>query len=111
MNRASRFVGLFFAVLVSVIGQDGITGTWKAEDVAFAPWTFTLKAEGAKVTGAVSQGGSSGTTTTTLSGVTAIYDGVIEGNNGLHPCAETRKLGTGYHLLTSHCQRSFPSAY
>ncbi len=86
MNRASRFVGLFFAVLVSVIGQDGITGTWKAEDVAFAPWTFTLKAEGTKVTGTVSQGGSSGTTTTTLSGVTAIYDGVIEGNNVSFKC-------------------------
>src|ERR1022692_350688 len=30
---------------------------------------------------------------------------------GLHPSAETRKLGTGYHSLTGNCQRSFPSAY
>jgi hypothetical protein len=37
--------------------------------------------------------------------------GQNQGLVGLHPCAETRKLGTGYHLLTSHCQRSFPSAY
>jgi hypothetical protein len=30
---------------------------------------------------------------------------------GLHPCAEARKLGTGYHLLTSRCQRSIRSEY
>src|ERR1039458_106535 len=86
MKSASRFVGLFFAVLVSVIGQDGFTGTWRAEDVAFAPWTFTLKAEGARMTGTVSQGGSAGTTTTALTGATAIYDGAIEGNNVSFKC-------------------------
>ena len=29
---------------------------------------------------------------------------------GLHSVTATRKLGTGYHSLTSNCQRSFPSA-
>jgi len=51
----------------------------EAEEVAFAPWTFTLKADGAKVTGTVSQGGASGGTTTSLTGATAIYDGAISG--------------------------------
>jgi hypothetical protein len=86
MKRASWFVGLFFAVVVSCIGQDGITGTWKADEVAFAPWTFTLKAEGAKVTGTVSQGESSGTWTTTLTGATAIYGGALEGNKVSFKC-------------------------
>ena len=86
MKSASWFVGSFFAVVVSCIGQDGITGTWKAEDVAFAPWTFTLKAEGAKVTGTVSQGESSGTMTTTLTGATPIYDGAIQSSNVSFKC-------------------------
>jgi ribonuclease BN (tRNA processing enzyme) len=86
MKTAVRFGGLFFAVVVSFIGQDGITGTWKAEDVGFAPWTFTLKVQGANVTGTVSQGGSSGTTPTTLAGATAIYDGTIEGNSVSFRC-------------------------
>jgi len=66
--------------------QGSVTGTWKAEEVAFAPWTFTLKAEGAKVTGTVSQGGSSGAMITTLTGATAIYDGAIEGNKVSFKC-------------------------
>src|ERR1035437_3486764 len=86
MKSASWFAGLFIAVVGSCIGQDGITGTWKAEEVAFAPWTFTLKTEGAKVTGTVSQGGSNGTWTTTLTGDTAIYDGAIDGNKVSFKC-------------------------
>src|ERR1035438_5189296 len=86
MKSVSWFVGLFFAAAASCVGQDGITGTWKAEEVAFAPWTFTLKAEGAKVTGTVSQGGSSGTWTTTLTGGTGIYEGAIEGNKVSFKC-------------------------
>ncbi len=86
MKSASRFAGWFLTLVVSAIGQSGITGSWKAEDVAFAPWTFTLRAEGGKVTGTVSQGGSSGTTTTTLTGATAIYDGSVEGNNVSFKC-------------------------
>jgi hypothetical protein len=58
-----------------------ITGVWQAEDVGFAPWTFKLKAAGNKLTGTVSQSGSSGSTTTTLTGDTEIYDGAISGSN------------------------------
>jgi len=58
----------------------GITGTWKVEGVGFAPWTFTLKADGAKVTGTVSQGGSSGGWATSLTGETPIYGGTVSGN-------------------------------
>src|ERR1039458_3837529 len=95
MKSASRFAGLFFAVVASVISQYGISGTWKAEeDVAFAPWTFTLKAEGTKLTGTVSQGGSSGTTTTTLTGDTPIYDGAIEGNHVSFKCDSPDGGGT-----------------
>ncbi len=86
MKNALRFVGLFFAVAAGFAGQDGVTGTWEAQEVAFAPWTFTLKAEGAKVTGTLSQGGSSGAMTTTLTGATAIYDGAIEGNKVSFKC-------------------------
>jgi ribonuclease BN (tRNA processing enzyme) len=86
MKSASRFAGVFLAVLVTISAQDGISGTWKAQDVAFAPWTFTLKAEGAKVAGTVSQGGSDGTNTTTLTGAAAIYDGAIEGNHVSFKC-------------------------
>src|ERR1035438_5827125 len=31
--------------------------------------------------------------------------------SGVNPVAETRKLRTGYHLLTGNCQRSCSSAY
>jgi hypothetical protein len=87
MSGASRSSGLFFVVVASAIGQGGINGAWKAEEgVAFAPWTFTLKAEGAKVTGTVRQGGASGTTTTSLTEATAIYDGAIDGNNVAFKC-------------------------
>jgi serine/threonine protein kinase len=74
------------SILFLLKAKPGITGTWKAGYVAFAPWTFTLKAEGAKVTGTVSQGGSSGTMTTTLTGATTIYDGVIAGNQVSFKC-------------------------
>ncbi|MGA3266608.1 MAG: hypothetical protein ABSE16_07290 [Verrucomicrobiota bacterium] len=67
-------------------GQDGITGTWQAQDVGFAPWTFTLKAAGAKVTGTVRQGQFNGTMATTLTGATAIYDGAIAGNQVSFKC-------------------------
>ena len=69
----------------ALAGQS-ITGTWKAEGVGFAPWTFTLKADGAQVTGTVSQGGSSGAWTTTLTGETPIYDGAVSGNQVSFKC-------------------------
>jgi ribonuclease BN (tRNA processing enzyme) len=86
MNRASRFAAAFLAAAAAVVAQPSVTGTWKAEDVAFAPWTFTLTADGAKLTGAVSQGASSGSMTTQLSGATPIYDGTIEGNQLSFKC-------------------------
>ena len=67
-------------------GRNGITGTWKAEDVGFAPWTFTLKADGAKLTGTVSQGNSDGTSTTSLTDDTSISDGVIDGKKISFKC-------------------------
>jgi len=81
MRIGSWFVGLFVTWAVSCIGQDSITGTWKVGGVAFAPWTFTLRAEGNKVTGTVSQRGldpqeAPGT----------IYGGAIEGNQVTFKC-------------------------
>ena len=32
---------------------DGPTGTWRVEDVAYAPWTLVLHADGTKLTGTV----------------------------------------------------------
>ena len=43
--------GLLLAAALSVMGQDSATGTWKADEVAFAPWTFILKADGGNVKG------------------------------------------------------------
>ena len=71
---------------IPITAQQQVTGTWEAKDVAFAPWTFTLKAEGAKVTGTVRQGGSSETMTTTLTGATPIYDGAIQGSHVSFKC-------------------------
>jgi len=86
MKNMLRFIGLCFAVAGAWAGQGGVTGTWKAEEVAFAPWTFTLKAEGAKVTGTVSQGGASAGMTTTLTGETPIYDGALEADKVTFKC-------------------------
>jgi hypothetical protein len=66
--------------------QNDITGTWKAEDVAFAPWKFTLKADGAKLSGTVSQGSTNGSITTSLTEDTPIYGGAIEGNKVSFKC-------------------------
>jgi beta-lactamase regulating signal transducer with metallopeptidase domain len=63
-----------------------ISGTWQAQDVAFAPWTFTLNADGDKVTGTVQQGETNGEWRTSLTGATAIYDGVITGNHISFKC-------------------------
>jgi ribonuclease BN (tRNA processing enzyme) len=79
MKRAPTLTALFLALTSAAIAQN-VSGTWQAKDVAFAPWTFTLRAEGAKLTGTVSQGGSSTETTTTLTGATPIYDGALSGN-------------------------------
>ncbi|HXR75337.1 MAG TPA: MBL fold metallo-hydrolase [Bryobacteraceae bacterium] len=70
---------LLFSVFVRTDFAQGFTGTFEANDVAFAPWTFNLQSDGTKLTGAVKQGSSSGADTTTLSTFTAVYDGTVEG--------------------------------
>jgi len=61
---------------------------WTAYDVGFPPWTLTLKADGAKLSGTVQQGarGSSGYTTLTMP--VAIYDGEIDGNKITFKCQD-----------------------
>jgi ribonuclease BN (tRNA processing enzyme) len=72
---------LGFCLLSPAGAQENPTGTWKAEEVAFAPWTFMLKAEGSTLTGAVSQGEANSSTgvTTSLTGATEIQEGKVEG--------------------------------
>jgi hypothetical protein len=62
--------------------QVTITGTWKADDVAFPPWTFVLKADGNNLSGAVSQGRSdpASSMVTTLVQAVEITEGAIDGN-------------------------------
>jgi ribonuclease BN (tRNA processing enzyme) len=69
-------------MLFPAVAQVTITGTWKADDVGFPPWTFILKADGGKVTGWVTQGGSDPKTgmTTTATQPTEITEGKLEGN-------------------------------
>lgn len=85
---------LFLVVPFAGSGQSPITGTWKAEDVAFPPWTFILSAEGPKLTGTVSQGGSSSGFTTTLTGQTEIYDGAIDGQKLSFKCKSPDEVRT-----------------
>ncbi len=61
-----------------------ITGTWNAENVTLAPWTFTLKAESS-----IGHGEHVLTGTIGEEGVTAetpIYDGVVSGNKVSFKC-------------------------
>ena len=84
--RYGSWITALSLALAFAVAQDLATGTWKADDVGFAPWTFQLSADGARLTGTVSQGGSDGTNTTTLTGTTAIYNGVIDGNTISFQC-------------------------
>jgi ribonuclease BN (tRNA processing enzyme) len=77
---------LLLAIPVTIWAQDGVTGTWKANDVGFAPWTFTLNADGTKLTGTVRQGDIDGSNTTQLTGSTPIYDGTVEGKKLSFKC-------------------------
>jgi hypothetical protein len=75
-----------------------ITGRWLAtEGVAFAPWTFDLRAEGNRLTGTVSQGGADGKGwATSLTTPVAISDGRIDGNaiafTVINPQASNRRI-------------------
>lgn len=86
MYRKCNFLALILALSAMAAAQDAVTGVWTATGVSFAPWTFTLRAEGGRVTGTVSQGGSSGSMTTNPTGATPIYDGAIEGNEISFKC-------------------------
>ena len=82
-------VTLALALACVAPAQNSITGTWKAESVGFAPWTFSLSMQGDGLTGSVSQGrtnGSDPNDTTDLTGLTPIYDGVVEGNRISFKC-------------------------
>jgi hypothetical protein len=53
-TRRRELTGLLRAA-AAIVAQEGVAGSWIAEEVALRPWTFVLKAEGAKVSGTVSQ--------------------------------------------------------
>src|ERR1700761_6000246 len=80
MYRQCALLTPLFLLIAIAAAQDPISGSWTAQDVSFAPWTFTFRANGSQLTGSVSQGGSSGSTVTSLTGATPIYDGTIEGS-------------------------------
>ena len=64
------------------------TGSWKAEDVPFAPWRITLTAAGATVTGTVSQGATDRMqgARTDQTGPVEIYDGAVDGDSVSFKC-------------------------
>ncbi len=62
--------------------QGGVTGTFRADDVGFAPWIFNLTAKGATLTGTISQSGAG----TSLTSPTAIYDGAVDGKSLSFKC-------------------------
>jgi uncharacterized membrane protein YhaH (DUF805 family) len=68
--------------------ENGITGVWTANNVGFPPWTLTLKAEGAILSGTVQQGAGGSSGRTTLTTPAAIYDGEIDGNKITFKCQD-----------------------
>jgi hypothetical protein len=63
-----------------VVRRNPAVGTWKADDVAYPPWTMTLAVDEGKVTGTVSQGSTDFMRQrhTDVTGPVAIYDGFVE---------------------------------
>ncbi len=82
MKRSFLILTLAFCTPSPIIGQVTFTGTWKADDVGFPPWTFVLKTDGGKVTGWVSQGASDAKTgmSTSMVQATEITAGTVAGN-------------------------------
>ena len=82
MKHSFLILTLAFCTVSPIIAQATFTGTWKADDVGFPPWTFVLKSDGGKVTGWVSQGASDTETgmSTTAVQATEITDGTVAGN-------------------------------
>jgi uncharacterized membrane protein YhaH (DUF805 family) len=65
-----------------------VTGVWSAYDVGFPPWTLTLKADRANLSGTVQQGVRASGYSTTLTMPAAIYDGEIDGNKITFKCQD-----------------------
>jgi ribonuclease BN (tRNA processing enzyme) len=90
VKSVSTIIACLISILVYASAQDviPITGTWSADDVGFAPWTFNLQANGGRLTGAVSQGALDPATggSTTLTATTPIQDGAIDGNRISFKC-------------------------
>ena len=56
MKRISCVLGMLFAVCVPVYSQTGVNGTWQVDGVGMPfPWQVVLRADGARLTGMVSQ--------------------------------------------------------
>jgi len=68
------------------------TGTWKAQDVAYAPWTLNLRVEGNTLKGTVSQGryNPARGRMTSFTEPVEIYDGTIHGNTISFKCNSPR---------------------
>lgn len=85
--RQTRALGAALAICFAATARAQITGTWEAREVAFAPWTFRLHADGASLTGTVSQGGANAAGITTgLTGETEIRGGKVDGNRISFQC-------------------------
>jgi len=86
LRCASVVLAIVFLICLSatISGQIGneATGRWSVRDVAYAPWTLTLHADGSKLTGTVSQARTDPTRgrSTSLTAPVEIYDGTIDGN-------------------------------
>ena len=67
----------------------GVASVWRAYDVGFPPWTLTLKADGAALSGTVRQGARDRSgERTTLTMPVAIYDGRINGDEITFRCRD-----------------------
>src|SRR5580704_8769521 len=68
----TRLYALLLLPVMSSAQSTGVTGTWLATGVPYAPWTVQLKQDGAKLTGTMEQNGG-------LTGQVQIYEGKIDG--------------------------------
>src|SRR5262252_3509554 len=81
--KSAGFALLFAAPFLLATQQSpDFSGKWVASNVAFPPWTFQLKVDGASITGTASQGNADPASgvTTSLVGPFDIYDGKVDGN-------------------------------
>jgi len=66
-----------------------VNGIWTAQDVAYAPWTLNLRADGSKLTGTVKQErfhDSARGRMTSLTNPVEIYDGTIRNDTISFKC-------------------------